>query len=74
MVGRDDIGREIARVRFEIRRSGNRAAWSRCGLRADKGFVRALTDPELGWFAYLVALAVGLVGAAIAIALVAALA
>ncbi len=43
-------------------------------MRADKGFVRALTDPELGWFAYLVALAVGLVGAAIAIALVAALA
>ena len=35
---------------------------------------RALADPGLGWFAYLVAFAVGLVGGAIALALVAALA
>ncbi len=43
-------------------------------MRADKGFVRALADPGLGWFAYLIALAVGAVVAAVLLALFAVLA
>jgi hypothetical protein len=38
-------------------------------LRADKGFVRALADPGMGWLAYAVALVIGLAVGAILLAI-----
>ena len=43
-------------------------------MRADKGLFGALSDPELGWLAYLIALAVGMVAGAIALVLLVAVA
>ena len=42
-------------------------------MRADTRLFRTLGDPGFGWFAYLVALAVGLVAGGIAILLLASL-
>jgi hypothetical protein len=43
-------------------------------LRADKGLFGAISDPSLGWPAYLIALAVGLLTGALALLLLAAVA
>jgi hypothetical protein len=43
-------------------------------LRADKGLFGAISDPRLGWPAYLIALAVGLLTGALALLALAAVA
>ena len=43
-------------------------------MRADKGLFGAISDPKLGWPAYLIALAVGMVTGAIALVLLVAVA
>lgn len=42
-------------------------------MRADTRLFRTLGDPRLGWLAYLIALAVGLIAGAIAVLLLATL-
>ena len=39
-------------------------------MRADKGLFGAISDPKLGWLAYLIALAVGMLTAGLALLLV----